>query len=162
VEIRSYDRSELPNRLNQDLQNAIKATTISIKNHGNPRLIDFSINVLSRLLMSNAFSFEKWQSELSKLNFESKFIISRLRYGNEILVSQANLLLSASAVLDIADSMIHYYYCCCYPTAPALLLLLSLLLSGDSVIIINFTRLLLLLSCWRVGAPLSPTFPPHK
>jgi hypothetical protein len=87
TEIQSYDCSELPNRRYQDLQNAINAITISIQNHGNPRLIDFSIDVLSRLLISNAFTFEKWQSELSKMNFESKFIISRLRYGNEILVS---------------------------------------------------------------------------
>ncbi len=109
-DIQSYDGSKLQNDVDQDLRNAINAINISIQNHGNPRLIDFSINVLSRLLNSNAFSFEKWQSELSIINRDSKFIISRLRYGKEILASQANLLLSASAVLDMADSMIHRHY----------------------------------------------------
>ena len=44
------------------------------------------------------------------MNFHSKFVISKFEHGNEILMSQANLLLSASSVLDIADSMIHRHY----------------------------------------------------
>jgi hypothetical protein len=94
----------------EQLRNAINLISISIQNHGNPRLIDFSITALIECLRCNTFTFDIWQSKLSAMNLASKFMISKLRYGKEILISQANLLLSASAVFEIADSMIHRHY----------------------------------------------------
>jgi hypothetical protein len=109
-DIQCFNCSKISSKRYKDLKSAIKAINVSIQNNGNPRLIDFSIDILGKLLTSNAFSFAKWQQELSKRNLESKFIANRFKYGKEILVSQANLLLSASAVWDIADSMIRSHY----------------------------------------------------
>eukprot|EP00291_Cryptomonas_curvata_P016406 CAMPEP_0172152682 /NCGR_PEP_ID=MMETSP1050-20130122/989_1 /TAXON_ID=233186 /ORGANISM="Cryptomonas curvata, Strain CCAP979/52" /LENGTH=597 /DNA_ID=CAMNT_0012821063 /DNA_START=136 /DNA_END=1930 /DNA_ORIENTATION=+ len=109
-EIQRHACCELSNSSNQDLQNAIKTIKISIQNFGNPRLIEFSISALNKLLETRGFSFEKWQLELSKMNIESKFILSKLSYAKEILVSQASLLLSVTADLEIGDSMIRRHY----------------------------------------------------
>jgi hypothetical protein len=56
------------------------------------------------------FEFGNWQLELATMNIASKFLVWKLSNAKEILMSQVNLLLSASAVHEIADAMIHRHY----------------------------------------------------
>ncbi len=109
--LQEFDRSQLTPDACLDLDNAIKAIDISIKNEGNPRLIEFAIRSLIKVMKNpTKFSFGKWQLALTYENVRSKFSFSKLSHGKEILLSQVNLLLCASAVHGIADAMIHRHY----------------------------------------------------
>mmetsp|Transcript_45149 Transcript_45149/g.94559 ORF Transcript_45149/g.94559 Transcript_45149/m.94559 type:complete len:859 (-) Transcript_45149:639-3215(-) len=109
--LQKFDRSQLTPAACLDFDNAIKAIEISIKNHGNPRLIEFAIRSLIKVTKNpKNFSFGEWQLDLTYENVQSKFCFSKLSHGKEILLSQVNLLLCASAVHGIADAMIHRHY----------------------------------------------------
>ena len=56
------------------------------------------------------FKFEDWQLALANMNIQSKFLVSTMSYGKEILMPQVNLLLSASTMHEIAGAMIHRHY----------------------------------------------------
>ncbi len=109
--LQKFDRTGLTQDKRLDLGNAIKAIEISIENHGNPRLIEFAIRALIELMKdAKNFTFENFQLQLTVANIKSKFRVSKLSHSKEILISQVNLLLSASAVHGIADAMIQHHY----------------------------------------------------
>jgi hypothetical protein len=95
----------------EDLKSALACIDSSVQRNGNPRLINFSIAALiESFFRAKKFQFESWQKKLAELNIFSKFTVSKCGEGLDVLTSQSNLLLGASAHCSLADAMIHRHY----------------------------------------------------
>jgi hypothetical protein len=95
---------------NENIADVVKVIKNSIKNDGNPRLINLAIDVLAEMLPLESISFLEWQTKFASRVSENKFYVARWSEFHYTLIGQANLLLTASMFQATSDILVNKHF----------------------------------------------------